>query len=85
MLVGFLFLTPSVGVVANASASIPWGTFSDYGVDDEFVQGLDTKMPPGSSAVIVLVSSATPDTVTREVSRFGGTVLRTGLGRRSSA
>jgi uncharacterized membrane protein len=81
MLVGLLFLTTSIGVVADERASNPSGMLSDYGIDDKFVQQLDTQVTPGSSAVLILVWDATPDTVLSEVAKFGGTMLRTGLGK----
>jgi uncharacterized membrane protein len=83
MLIGFLFLTPSAGVGAEASAGSPSTTFADYGIDEDFVQELDSRMAPTSSAVFVLVWGSTPDMVFEDVSKFGGTMLRTGLGKQA--
>lgn len=92
LLVGTLFLFPFpfiaplawLGVTA-ATAGVGAATgaiaahYADYGIDDEFVKNLSATMQPGSSALFVLVRKATPDKVIAEVSKFGGTILRTSL------
>jgi uncharacterized membrane protein len=82
-LIGLLFLQPlagaAIGAAVGAGTGAITGKLSDYGIEDNFVRELSTQMKPNSSAIFVLVRSVTPDKVLPEVSKFGGTVLRTSL------
>lgn len=82
-LIGLLFLTPmagaAIGAAVGAGSGALAGKFSDYGIDDDFVRQLSTQLTPNSSAIFVLFRRATMDKVLPEISRFGGTVLRTSL------
>jgi uncharacterized membrane protein len=82
-LIGLLFLNPLAGLLTGAAlgagAGALSGALSDYGIDDEFIQSLGATIEPGSSALFVLVRSATMDKVLPELRPFGGTVLRTSL------
>ena len=57
------------------------GAISDIGVDDDFMRELGESLPPGSSALFVLIKKATPDKVLQEIAPFGGKVLRTSLSK----
>lgn len=82
-LIGLLFLTPmagaAIGAAVGAGSGALAGKFSDYGIDDDFVRQLSTQLTLNSSAIFVLFRHATMDKVLPEISRFGGTVLRTSL------
>jgi uncharacterized membrane protein len=80
-LIGLLFLNPLAGLLTGAAlgAGALSGALSDYGIDDEFIRSLGATLAPGSSALFVLVRSATMDKVLPELRPFGGTVLRTSL------
>jgi uncharacterized membrane protein len=82
-LIGLLFLQPlagaAIGAAVGAGSGALAGKFSDYGVDDNFVKELSAHMTPSSSAIFVLFHRATVDKVVPEISKFGGTVLRTSL------
>jgi uncharacterized membrane protein len=80
MLIGFLFFTPGVGLGGDSSTAMPWGTFSDYGIDAKFVQELTAQLTPGCSALFVLIWHPSPDGAMAAVSKYGGTVVQTGLG-----
>ncbi len=56
-----------------------------YGIDPDFVARFEDQMTPGSSAICVLVRKSTPEKVLSEVSKFGGSVLRTSLPREKEA
>ncbi len=79
MLIGLLFFAPIAGLAIGAAAGAIAGNLSDYGIDDKFAKQLSASMPPGSSALFVLVRRSTPDRVVPEIAKFGGTVLRTSL------
>lgn len=82
-LIGLLFLQPfagaAIGAVVGAGTGALAGTMSDYGIDDTFVKDLSAHMTPNSSAIFVLVRNVTVDKVVPEISKYGGTVLRTSL------
>ena len=82
-LIGLLFLSPlagaAIGAAVGAGTGAVAGKMSDYGIDDNFVKELSAHMPPNSSAIFVLVRNVTVDKVVPEISKYGGTVLRTSL------
>jgi uncharacterized membrane protein len=82
-LIGLLFLQPLAGAVIGgaigAGSGAMAGKMADFGIDDKFVKEVSAHMPPNSSALFVLVRRATIDKVLPEISRYGGTVLRTSL------
>jgi uncharacterized membrane protein len=79
MLIGLLFFVPFLGLAIGAGLGALSGKLADYGIDDNFARQLTATLQPGSSAVFVLVRSATPDKVVPEVAKFGGTILQTSL------
>jgi uncharacterized membrane protein len=79
MLIGLLFFVPVFGLAIGAAAGALAGHFTDYGIDKDFVKQLSAAMQPGSSAIFMLVRTATPDKAVAELSKFGGTILRTSL------
>jgi len=78
-LVGFLFLVPLLGAVVGAGVGAITGALSDYGIDDDFARSLSQQLTPGSSAIAILLRSATPDKLIPELAKYGGTVLQTSL------
>lgn len=78
-LVGLIFLNPLIGAAVGAAAGAVSGSLSDYGIDDNFMKGLSEKMPSGSSAIFMLIRSATDDKVAPEIAKFGGHVLFSNL------
>lgn len=82
-LVGLLFMSPLAGLALGAAVGAGTGALSgslaDYGIDDDFVTNLGKTIPPGSSALFVLVRSATEDKVYPELEPFKPRVLRTSL------
>src|SRR5262244_1279699 len=64
-LVGLLFLNPlagmAIGALAGAGAGALSGSLADYGINNDFVKNLGKTIPPGSSALFVLVRSVTFD------------------------
>jgi len=84
-LIGLLFLMPFAGLAIGAGVGALSGKLTDFGIDDNFVKALSENLPPGSSALFMLVKKATPDRVVPEVAKFGGTVLRTNLSSAAEA
>lgn len=82
-LVGILFMNPLAGMVLGAAVGAGSGALSgslaDYGIDDDFVKKLGDTITPGSSALFVLVRSATEDKVLPEIEPFKPRLLKTSL------
>jgi uncharacterized membrane protein len=78
-LIGLIFLNPLIGLAVGATAGAVSGALSDVGIDDKFMKDLASHMNPRSSALFILVRSATPDKVLEEIKGTGGHVLRTSL------
>jgi uncharacterized membrane protein len=78
-LIGFIFLNPLLGLAVGATAGAVTGALSDVGINDKFMKELAENLHPGSSALFVMVRSATPDRVLDELKGTGGKVLKTSL------
>lgn len=79
MLIGLLFFAPFVGLAIGAGVGALTGKLTDYGVDDNFAKRLTATLQPNSSAIFVLVRTATADKVVPELAKYGGTVMQTSL------
>jgi uncharacterized membrane protein len=75
------------GVALGASlGAIDAGTWKeDYGISEDFVQGVGAMLQPLDSAVFVLVRNVNPDRVADAFRGYGGTVLRTSLSEKQRA
>ena len=82
-LVGLLFLTPLLGLVAGgalgAGAGALSGSLADYGINDDFIRQIGETLQPNTSALFVLVRKAQPEKVLSELSGFRGRVIRSSL------
>jgi len=63
MLFGLLFFTPLFGLVIGAAAGAISGRFADYGIDDSFINELQSKVTEGTSALFLLTGQVTIDKV----------------------
>lgn len=79
LLVGVLFLNPLIGVAVGAASGAISGALSDVGINDNFMKELARSLQPGNAALFILAKEMTEDKVLKELSPFGGTVLRTSL------
>lgn len=88
-LVGLLFLNPlagmAIGGLVGAGAGALSGSFADYGINDDFVRQLGQTIPPGSSALFILVRSVTFDKIMPEIEPYKPRVLRTSLSSEAEA
>lgn len=79
MLFGLLFLVPVGGWIVGGIIGGLLGTMKGWGVNDEFLSKAADVLQPGTSALVVFVSKATPDKTMAALAPLGGTVLRTSL------
>jgi uncharacterized membrane protein len=63
MLFGLLFFIPLFGMAIGAGIGALVGHFSDYGIDDDFIKQVRSKVTEGTSALFLLVSDVTEDKV----------------------
>lgn len=79
LLIGVLFLNPLLGVAVGAASGAVGGALTDVGINDKFIKELAGNLQDGSAALFVLVREMTADKILKEISPFGGTVLKTSL------
>jgi uncharacterized membrane protein len=63
MLFGLLFLVPLLGAAIGAASGALVGSFSDVGINDDFIKRMRDDITPGMSALFVLTSDAVIDKV----------------------
>ncbi len=79
LLIGVLFLNPLLGAAVGAASGALGGALTDVGINDAFMKDLAGSIQPGNAALFVLVKEMTADKVLKEISGFGGVVLKTSL------
>ncbi|MDM9622087.1 DUF1269 domain-containing protein [Rhizobium sp. S96] len=79
LLIGVLFLNPLLGVAVGAASGAIGGALTDVGINDAFMKELANSLQPGNGALFVLIQEMTADKVLKEISPFGGVVLKTSL------
>jgi uncharacterized membrane protein len=79
LLIGVLFLNPLLGVAVGAASGAIGGALTDVGINDAFMKDLVANLQPGNGALFVLIQEMTADKVLKEISAFGGVVLKTSL------
>lgn len=82
-LAGLLMLNPLAGLALGGAAGAAMGALggrlSDFGIKEEFIRDLGQTIPPGTSALFLLVAKATPDKVIAETREFNPRILKTSL------
>jgi uncharacterized membrane protein len=63
MLFGMIFFVPFLGMAVGAAMGSLSGKFSDFGIDDDFVKNVQSKVTEGTSALFVLSGAATEDKI----------------------
>ncbi len=63
MLFGLIFLVPIFGMVVGAAMGALAGSFTDVGINDDFIKSVRSKVTEGTSALFLLTSDAVHDKV----------------------
>lgn len=79
MLFGLLFFIPFLGLAIGAAMGALAGHFSDYGIDDKFINSVKDKVTPGTSALFLLTSGAVEDKVVAAVKGQKFEIISTNL------
>lgn len=80
-LVGLIFLNPLLGAAVGGGAGAISGWLTDIGINDKTIREMSEGLPPGGSALFVLVRRATGDKVLARLDAFRekGRVIHTSL------
>ena len=68
-----------MGAALGAAAGATRAALVDLGISNEFMGQLGASLPPGSAAVIVLMSANEPERVVAELTRHRSQVVQTSL------
>jgi len=71
MLFGLLFFVPFFGMAIGAGMGALMGKFADYGINDDFIKGVQREVTPGTSALFLLSQSNAPERVIDAVKNAG--------------
>jgi uncharacterized membrane protein len=78
-MIGLVFFMPVLGALFGTAAGALAGKLADVRQIDDFVIQVGENMPPGSSAILMLVRKADPEKALAALQQYGGTVIRTTL------
>ncbi|HEX5014781.1 MAG TPA: DUF1269 domain-containing protein [Candidatus Limnocylindrales bacterium] len=77
---GLLFVVfPVVGMAVGAAAGAGIGASLRTGVDGKFVDEVKSKLPPGKSALFLVIKDANADATIPALRKFHGEVIQTSL------
>ncbi len=81
MLFGLLFFVPFFGLAIGAAMGAIAGHFAHYGIDEDFINSVRSKITPGSSALFLLTSGAVLDKVAAVVKGQQFEIIQTNLSK----
>ena len=81
MLFGLLFFVPFFGLAVGAAMGALAGHFAHYGIDEDFLNQVRSKITPGTSALFLLSSGAVLDKVVEAVKGQKFEIIQTNLSK----
>ena len=84
-LFGVLFFVPVLGMVWGLGLGALMGKITKSVVDKEFEVKVRDQLKPGTSALFMIVEQMTTDRALEQLSKFGGTVIKTSLSKEQEA
>jgi uncharacterized membrane protein len=81
MLFGLLFFVPFFGMAVGAAAGALAGHFAHYGIDQDFINSVRSKVTPGTSALFLLTSGAVVDRIVEAVKGQQFEIIQTNLSK----
>lgn len=85
LLFGILFFVPFFGLAIGAAFGALGGKLGKTTIDKEFQEQVRAQVKPGSSALFMIVEQMTTDKALAQLSKFGGTVIKTSLSKEQEA
>ena len=86
-LLGLIFFMPFLGMAVGAIAGALGGHFADYGIGRDFIDGVRSKVTPGTSALFLLTGQVTTDKVVAATKEAGlqGELIQSNLSNEAEA
>lgn len=81
MLFGLLFFVPFFGLAVGAAIGALAGHFANYGIDNDFIESVRSKITPGTSALFLLTTGAVLDKVVEAVKDIPFEIIQTNLSK----
>ncbi len=81
MLFGLIFFVPFFGLAIGAAIGALAGKFSDYGIDDKFIEQTRSEVTEGTSALFGLTEAAVQDKVLDALKALNPKVISTNLSK----
>jgi uncharacterized membrane protein len=85
MLFGLLFFVPFMGLAIGAAMGALTGHFSDYGIDDNFINQVRSEVTEGTSALFLLTGNVVVDKVEEALHAKRGVLIRSNLSKEQEA
>jgi uncharacterized membrane protein len=79
MLFGLIFVTPLFGMAIGAALGSLGGAFRDYGINDDFIKQVRSKVTEGTSALFLMTSEVVMDRVVEVMSHLNFEIIATNL------
>ncbi len=81
MLFGLIFFVPFFGLAIGAAIGALAGKFTDYGIDDKFIEQTRSQVTEGTSALFSLTEAAVQDKVLEALKALKPQVISTNLSK----
>jgi len=81
MFFGLLFFIPFMGLAIGAAMGALAGHFSDYGIDDNFINQVRSEVTEGTSALFLLTTNVVVDRVEEALHGKRGILIRSNLSK----
>jgi uncharacterized membrane protein len=78
-LFGLIFLVPFFGVIVGGAFGALFAAMDRSGIDRAFREQVQEHVRPGTSALVLVVDTVTPDQALEALSAYPGTVIQTSL------
>ncbi|MGK7931763.1 MAG: DUF1269 domain-containing protein [Microcystaceae cyanobacterium] len=85
LLFGLIFFCPILGVAVGASMGAFSGSLKDYGIDDDFIKDIQSKVTEGTSALFLLTGEVTLDKVEDSLGEMKAELIRSNLSNEQEA
>jgi uncharacterized membrane protein len=87
MLLGWLFFMPFLGMAVGAAAGAISGHFANYGIGNDFIENVRSKVTQGTSALFLLTGQVTWDKVVAAAKEAGvfGELIQSNLSNEAEA
>jgi uncharacterized membrane protein len=85
MLFGLIFFVPLFGMAVGAAMGALAGSFTDVGIDDDFINSVQDKVTEGTSALFLMTSDVVMDKVTGAMKELDFELIASNLSREQEA